>query len=125
MRPFLIAAGLLLTLACDPTTPGGGSTTPEPEPDPTTCDEASDAVAAELFDIRACTTDDECGQELTGTSCGCTRNLVARNDADDTRFRELMEIQQDLECDGFFSTCDCPPAIGFACIENACTWNYL
>ena len=112
---------------CDPTTPSGNGTTPEPEPEPnpTTCPEAYDALSAEQDSIQTCTNDAECGQVLTGTSCGCTRDLVARTDADTSRFYELLDIQSGLECGGFVSTCDCPPADGFACVDSSCTWNYL
>lgn len=118
-------AGLLV--ACDPTTPSGNGTTPEPapEPDPATCAEAADELADERDSIQTCTTDAECGQVLTGTSCGCTRDLVARLGVDTTRFYQIMDIQADLECGGFVSTCDCPPADGYACVDNTCTWNYL
>lgn len=125
-RMGLVLGCVGLIGACDPTTPGGNPITPEPEPepDPTTCEEAYDAVAAEQDVIQSCTEAAECGQVLTGTSCGCTRNLVARTDADTTRFYELLDIQEDLECGGFVSTCDCPPANGFACIDETCTWNF-
>ncbi len=122
---FLLGcAGLMV--ACDPSTPSGSGTTPEPEPepDPTTCTETYDALAAEQDSIQACVSDAECGQVLTGTSCGCTRDLVARTDADATRFYELLDIQSDLECGGFVSTCDCPPAFGYACVDDSCTWNF-
>ncbi|MFT6143638.1 MAG: hypothetical protein ACJAZO_001612 [Myxococcota bacterium] len=128
----LFRAGLLLGFAglisgCDPTTPSGNGTAPEPEPEPnpTTCAQAYDAVAAEQDSIQACTADAECGQVLTGTSCGCTRDLVARTDANADRFYELLAIQSDLECGGLVSTCDCPPADGFACVDSACTWDYI
>ena len=62
---------------------------------------------------------------LTGTSCGCTRNLVARLDADETRFRDLLATQADMQCGGMASTCDCPEADGYACENGRCTWNYL
>lgn len=60
-----------------------------------------------------------------GTSCGCTRNLVACADADLSRFNELQESLAAAECSGLISTCDCPPADGFACVEGRCAWNYV
>lgn len=82
--------------------------------------------AAEVQKIRGCDTDAECGVELVGTSCGCTRNWVARLDADLKEFDALVAKANELGCDlPFISTCDCPNADGFACVNNTCTWNYL
>ncbi|MEL6178608.1 MAG: hypothetical protein AAFS10_06625 [Myxococcota bacterium] len=89
-----------------------------------TCDSALSAYTEELSTIQSCTTDAECGQPLTGTSCGCTRNLVARNDADTTRFYELQRETVTLGCDLGSSTCDCPEADGFICDAGVCNWNY-
>jgi hypothetical protein len=91
----------------------------------TTCDQVRAATAAELESIQQCTAASECGQVLRGTSCGCTRDLVARNDADIGRFTELKDTVIDGQlCNEFASTCDCPNVIGFACQENQCTWEY-
>ena len=90
-----------------------------------TCEQVLDAMDSELATIQACSTDDACGQPLTGTSCGCTRNLVARADADLTTFQDLQGLASELECDLGGSTCDCPPAWGFACDDGTCTWNYV
>lgn len=90
-----------------------------------TCAQVSGAVSAELAYIQFCTRASDCGQELLGTSCGCTRNLIARRDLSVDRFYEILARGQTLECDlGFTSICDCPPADGFACGANRCTWNY-
>ena len=95
------------------------------------CDRLERRVHAELFRISACLADRQCGQVLTGTSCGCTRNKVARNNARTGRFYRLMERWQDECGGGFISTCDCPPADGFVCArdENSfwgtCAWNYV
>lgn len=80
------------------------------------------AVAA----IRSCETDDECGQVLAGTSCGCTRNWVARIDADLADYEEIRAKLEANACSlpGGISTCDCPAADGFACEAGICTWNY-
>ncbi|MRG92255.1 hypothetical protein [Polyangium spumosum] len=92
----------------------------------TTCAELDAELAKERQAIMSCTSDAECGQDLKGTSCGCTRNLVARLDADTTRFYELLQRGQDLECDpGLVSTCDCPNANGFVCKSGTCGWNYV
>lgn len=97
---------------------GGG------DPAPSCADVRSD-FELERDAIQSCGSDEECGQVLTGTSCGCTRNLVARLDATTERFYELLETQVDgAQCVSLFSTCDCPPANGFVCDEGLCAWNY-
>ncbi|MDC3960390.1 hypothetical protein KEG38_41440 [Polyangium jinanense] len=91
-----------------------------------TCAELEVELPKERQAIMSCTADVQCGQELKGTSCGCTRNLVARLDADATRFYELLEQWQTLECEEIIvGTCDCPNANGFACKNGFCTWNYV
>lgn len=91
------------------------------------CDTFQIEFDAEVKEIRSCTMDDECGVEMKGTSCGCTRNWVARKDADLSDFEELVALADQLGCDlPFISTCDCPAAEGFACSNSGiCTWNYL
>ncbi|HEY3493049.1 MAG TPA: hypothetical protein VGK73_00110 [Polyangiaceae bacterium] len=90
-----------------------------------TCDDVRAAAQTELAGIQKCESPDDCGQVLEGTSCGCTRNLVARLDADTTRFEELLSTTVDGEqCVSLASTCDCPAADGFACQNGSCTWNY-
>jgi len=90
------------------------------------CDDVRRALDEELAAIRSCSVDSECGQALEGTSCGCTRDLVARLDADTTRFDELLRIQVDRQtCANFGSECDCPLADGFECKNNQCNWRYL
>lgn len=99
---------------------------PTPDPEPPTCENALTEVAAELEAIQSCVTNAECGQPLPGTSCGCTRNLVATADADPSAFYELREEAAELGClVGGISTCDCPQADGFVCDDGRCTWNYL
>jgi hypothetical protein len=98
----------------------------EPPQTEMTCEELETALAAETDAILSCTADAECGQVLAGTSCGCTRNMVARLDADITDWQALREDFFDQQCGiGPISTCDCPAADGFACDEGTCTWNYL
>ncbi len=91
------------------------------------CDALVAAFQAETAEIRSCEDDSECGQVLTGTSCGCTNNWVARTDADIDLWDTLRDDAQDAGCEipGTISTCDCPPADGFVCNEGTCGWDYL
>jgi hypothetical protein len=90
---------------------------------------------AELEKVRSCGSDDDCGQVIKGSSCGCTRDLLARKDADLTRLSYLRRAARELleparrppqQCLGLtlVSTCDCPETDGFACVDKLCTWNY-
>lgn len=91
-----------------------------------TCSELTDAFEREQNWVQYCTSDAQCGQELRGTSCGCTRNRVGRLTADTGFYFDLIERANDKQCDlGLASTCDCPAADGFACVENRCSWNYV
>jgi hypothetical protein len=92
-----------------------------------TCGPIEMDFAAETAAVRACETDDECGQVISGTSCGCTRNWVARIDADLSAFEEIRNKLEANSCElpGTISTCDCPAADGFACEQGICTWNYI
>ena len=91
-----------------------------------TCTPIVGDYEAELAEIRACETDDECGQVLAVTSCGCTRNLVARNDADLADLEEIRAKAELNECSlGGISTCDCPAVDGFLCDAGLCNWNYV
>lgn len=90
------------------------------------CDASVAALWTEIDDIRACESSAQCGQVLAGTSCGCTRDLVARTDANLSAYLALVENVEMAGCDaGFVSTCDCPEADGYACTEGLCTWNYV
>jgi hypothetical protein len=91
------------------------------------CDEIVEDFLAETTEIRSCTTDGECGQVLDGTSCGCTRNWVARTDADIAEWSDLRDAAFANGCSlpGGISTCDCPAADGFVCDAGTCAWNYL
>src|SRR5690349_4637608 len=91
------------------------------KPGELSCTDLSSKLGAELDSIQSCESDEDCGQPLQGTSCGCTRDLVARKDADVARFEELFREYGD-RCDGFGgSTCDCPAADGFKCSSNRCS----
>lgn len=93
---------------------------------PRTCEAVEAEYLAETEAIRSCDDASECGTVLTGTSCGCTRNWVARADADTTTFYALQAEGSTMECEmGGDSTCDCPEADGYACVDHVCTWNYL
>jgi len=110
------------------TSPTGDTGTPAPTGDtgPRTCDAIEADFWAEAQAIQSCSEASECGQVLTGTSCGCTRDWVARNDADVTAFYDLVAEGQALECELVpASVCDCPPADGFDCVEGTCAWNYV
>ena len=62
----------------------------------------------------------------SGTSCGCSRNWVAREGADIDLWDSLRDDAMDAGCElpGMISTCDCPAADGFVCNEGVCGWNY-
>lgn len=90
---------------------------------------------AELKNVRSCQNDSECGQVLAGTSCGCTRDLVARKNADLAKLQELRKTSLALlgisstvpdACSDLHaaSICDCPEANGFLCVDSVCKWNY-
>ncbi len=89
-----------------------------------TCEEIQADFAAESANIRSCSTDAECGKVLEQTSCGCTRDLVARVDADTHDFYALIQAAGG-ECDlGLTSVCDCPQTYGFECADHVCNWDY-
>ena len=98
----------------------------ECEPIVMDCERLIAEFRGELAAVRSCEEAAECGRVLQGTSCGCTRNLVARVDADTVRLYELMEMAGELGCDlGLGSDCDCPEADGFLCSDGVCAWNYV
>lgn len=102
----------------------GAGPTPVVPPAQNPCADAQAALDRTVAEISACESDAQCGQVLAGTSCGCTRNKVARKDADLTEFEARSQKLQELGCGGMISTCDCPPADGFVCADGSCTWNY-
>lgn len=110
---------------------GGRDTVPIARPDIDVaglegCTEIEDAVTRELHYIRYCLADAQCGEPLQGTSCGCTRDLVARRDASSDRFYDLLDLAVSEQCslDMFVSTCDCPAVSGFSCVARTCQWDY-
>lgn len=88
-----------------------------------TCDSVEAERQKELASVQQCSTAADCGQPITGSSCGCTRDLVARKDADLGHYLDLQQRASEL-CGAGGSTCDCPSADGFACVNDRCAWNY-
>lgn len=89
------------------------------------------AMGEELKRIQQCTSDEECGQIIQGTSCGCTMEYVARLDVDISTFQSLKEdfleartSEDNCPHARFGSDCGCPEADGFICQNNTCNWNY-
>lgn len=123
-RRGLLAFGIVASLAVVLSGCDDGPSAPE---NLTTCSQVASALEEELTLIQSCSEADDCGQVLTGTSCGCTRNLVARRGADTGPFYTIVAQGQQLGCSAtdFVSTCDCPAADGFACEQSTCTWNYV
>lgn len=106
--------------------PGVADQTAGEEPQ-LSCAELVQALKDELKSIQSCTSDAECGQTLPGTSCGCTRNLVAKKNADSTRFFKLLSEARQRQCPdtpSFVSTCDCPATYGYECKSGSCAWKY-
>ena len=90
-----------------------------------TCDEVNAAMKEELRHLQACSVDADCGQVLEGTSCGCTNEVVVRNEYDVARFYALKSRAEDLKCAATTTDCSCPAADGFVCAEGVCGWNYV
>lgn len=114
---------LILLAACFPSADKDSGTD---SAEPATCDDLVAEVDAELSAIQTCSQDAQCGQPLTGTSCGGTRDKVARTDADPTAFYAALDAATAEECDaGMVSTCDLPATYGFQCdTDGACAWDY-
>lgn len=113
MNPIFLLVGCILVVHEDDTV------------GPRTCTQVQADFAAESRAIRACEEDAQCGQVLTGTSCGCTRDQVARIGVDTRAFYALIDEAAALGCDlGLTSTCDCPEVSGFDCDDGVCTWDY-
>lgn len=90
------------------------------------CDSLVGELAATLSSVQTCMSAADCGQTIPGSSCGCTRDLVARKDADLSSYLAQRAKVSELGCaTDVGSTCDCPNADGFACIKNVCAWNYV
>jgi hypothetical protein len=122
---------LSLTLACSSDKPaddtgGGGDDTGGGDTGAyETCEQVVDAFWEETAEIRSCTEAAECGQVLTGTSCGCTQNWIARLDTDTTEFYGLIETANLMSCELIpDSDCSCPAVYGYACDAGTCQWEY-
>ena len=89
------------------------------------CTLVTEAFETFLTDLQSCTTADQCGTPLLGTSCGCTRNLVGRADMSKEMLDGFYSMKGLYEqCGGsFISTCDCPAAFGFKCDAGKCAYN--
>ena len=91
------------------------------------CDAAFDDFTKESLLIRSCTNDSDCGQPLIGTSCGCTRDHVARKNASVSSFYEILTRAAKLNCLDTLpltSPCDCPEVSGSHCNAGICDWKY-
>jgi hypothetical protein len=94
---------------------------------PELCMNLVSELEEEANKIRACQKDSDCGQILKGTSCGCTRDWVARKNIDPSNLYMIINKAISYNCSDELpinSTCDCPSAKSFACIQGQCTWNY-
>ena len=123
-------------LGCGPGVPEPVHPDPDPEPEPVdpgpqpnpgpSCDSLQKELKSTLSDVQRCTSAADCGQPIPGSSCGCTRDLVARKDANLSSYLAQRAKVSELGCatDGG-STCDCPSAEGFTCTNNVCGWNYV
>jgi len=90
------------------------------------CDSLVGELKATLSSVQKCRSAADCGQPIPGSSCGCTRALVARQDADLSPYLAQKAKVDALGCSNEGgSVCDCPNADGFACIDNRCDWNYV
>jgi len=83
-------------------------------------------MQATLTSVQKCQSAADCGQRIPNSSCGCTRDLIARKDADLTEYLAQRADVTTRGCDDLGgSVCDCPNADGFACVNQVCTWNYV
>lgn len=89
-----------------------------------TCAQWFETWQSLLAQVTQCSSADDC-IDVPGTSCGCTRNLVVNKDENLWLFWEMAGWMADNGCGPFVSTCDCPAADGFACVDGQCAWNYL
>jgi len=92
------------------------------------CDAIFDDFTEESVRIRSCTQDSDCGQALPGTSCGCTRDHLARKDASTTYFYEILARAESFNCTEALpiaSACDCPEVLGSYCNAGICDWKYV
>jgi len=90
------------------------------------CDSLVSELKSTLSSVQKCKSAADCGQAIPFSGCGCTRDLVARKDANLSSYLAQRAKYRELGClDDSTSVCDCPNADGFACIDNVCGWNYV
>ena len=81
-----------------------------------------------LRTVQTCRETAECqpARPLIGTSCGCTRNLLASIRANDAEMAEYSKTKDNLvKCFGdgmFVTTCDCPVATA-QCVAGKCAYS--
>ena len=116
-----LAGACWLMLATSAACTVGGSNAPH-EGD-VNCSSVLAELEAEREAIQRCDSNEDCGASEGAGTCGCTRALPIRIDADPRRYRGL--IARANACDfPSGSTCDCPNADGFRCLEGICAWNF-
>jgi hypothetical protein len=70
----------------------------------TSCAAVNNALSEALANAQQCTSAAQCGQPIKGSSCGCTRDLVARKDADLGPYLAAQAKVAELGCDQGGST---------------------
>ncbi len=88
-----------------------------------TCSDWHEEYQSWVSHINHCASADDC-VSVSGTSCGCTRDVVVNKHQDLIGFEALVSAMNEAGC-GLITTCDCPAADGFACTNGVCGWNYL
>lgn len=89
------------------------------------CADLTSAVSDELVQLQRCEHDSECGEPLPGWGCGCTQRWVLREGAASGRLESLLAKHRAADCGSLSQqSCNCPPARGFTCVSQRCTWNY-
>ncbi len=133
MKNFLLIPMLLLTVACQETSPASQALdqqTPQTEESPElpsesfTCSEINGLISSSVTQMRKCSMDSDC-TELKSTygSCGCTNNLVVNQSADATNYKKYSQLLID-QCGIIGGPCNCPSADGVICQNNLCQWDY-
>ena len=90
------------------------------------CSSLVSEMKAELARVQRCDSPAECGQPIPGSSCGGTRDWIARKDANLAEYLSLRDRASANDCltEGG-STCDLPATDGFVCTDHVCGWNYV
>jgi hypothetical protein len=113
----LVAAGLLLLVACDGAKGDSGAGS---------CAALDAEMRAETERITTCERDEDCGRGVEGTSCQSECDLVARLDADVTTLEALVQDSAMRQCSfPFDRPCDCPTPVGAVCTDaGVCEWDW-